>query len=473
VLNVHSIRSLTGQQLSGNDKLLITAKTRFTVKVTSIAIAGILRLTLFLFAICFCFPALAARKKVTAVAVGAQSATPVYSSVGNVTYAITLTTANGSAGVQANDALALTWGTAPAGITVSYTPNTAGAYSPATTTTFTLKIAYTATTLPGLYSFTLTNTDGNGGTTTNTTGTFEIDPAAPTVSGGGTGCQGSVTLTASAGLPAGGTYNWYNVSTGGSAVATGSTYTPAVAGTYYASYTEVVISTAPTTPTSGLYLSYPFSGNANDASGNGNNGAVQGAAPLTTDRYNQSNSAYSFNGSSQYISTTTGEPAPGPQNFSISIWFQTSTPGGLLMGYSASKTGAGTQYDRHIYMDNSGYLYFGLYATSSGTANVITSTSTYADGNWHHAVATCSTTNGSCLYVDGALVASSSTMNAPETYTSVGYWRVGYNSLSGWSNTPTDLYFTGSLDDIGVYNTAISASQVYTLYAQTAPSPSR
>src|ERR1017187_5394463 len=52
--------------------------------------------------------------------------------------------------------------------------------------------------------------------------------------------------------------------------------------------------------TNGLVAYYPFNGNANDASGNGNNGTVYGAT-LTTDRFGISNSAYCFNGTSHYI----------------------------------------------------------------------------------------------------------------------------------------------------------------------------
>lgn len=318
----------------------------------------------------------------------------------------------------------------------------------------------------------------------NTTVTITCNPASPTATGGTFCGSSSVTLTASGGLPAGGTYNWYAASSGGSSLATGSSYspTPASTTTYYVDYTSggvttsprvsatatinsaPVISTAPTSPTSSFYLSYPFTGNANDASGNANNGTVQNGASLTTDRYGAANSAYSFNGSNQYISTTTAIGTPAPQNFSISVWFNTSSAGGMLVGYSASKTGAASQYDRHIYMDNSGHVYFGIYTTSSGTANTINSTSTYADGNWHHAVATCSTTSGSSLYIDGELQASSSTMTTAETYTGNGYWRVGYNTLSGWANAPSDLYFTGSLDDIAIYKSTLTAAQVYSLY---------
>ena len=47
-------------------------------------------------------------------------------------------------------------------------------------------------------------------------------------------------------------------------------------------------------PTDGLVGYWGFNGNANDQSGNGNNGTVHGAT-LTTDRFGNSNSAYYFN----------------------------------------------------------------------------------------------------------------------------------------------------------------------------------
>ncbi len=53
-------------------------------------------------------------------------------------------------------------------------------------------------------------------------------------------------------------------------------------------------------PTNGLVGWFPFNRNANDASGNGNNGIVTGAT-LTSDRFNIPNAAYSFNGISDMI----------------------------------------------------------------------------------------------------------------------------------------------------------------------------
>ena len=50
-----------------------------------------------------------------------------------------------------------------------------------------------------------------------------------------------------------------------------------------------------TAPRNGLVAEYLFDGNANDSSGNGYNGTVQGAT-LITDRFGRTNAAYSFNG---------------------------------------------------------------------------------------------------------------------------------------------------------------------------------
>ena len=73
----------------------------------------------------------------------------------------------------------------------------------------------------------------------------------------------------------------------------------------------------------GLAARYPFCGNANDESGNGNDGIVHGAS-LTSDRSGNTNSAYQFNGVSDSIMV-----ADSPelnirtgQSFSIALWLK-------------------------------------------------------------------------------------------------------------------------------------------------------
>ena len=72
-------------------------------------------------------------------------------------------------------------------------------------------------------------------------------------------------------------------------------------------------------PKDGLVGYWPFNGNANDESGNGNHGTVNGAT-LTSDRNGTANSAYSFNGVSNYIEIPNNSKFRGLDNISIVAW---------------------------------------------------------------------------------------------------------------------------------------------------------
>ncbi len=212
-------------------------------------------------------------------------------------------------------------------------------------------------------------------------------------------------------------------------------------------------------PSSGLIGQYSFSGNALDVSGSGNNGTLQAAPTATTDRFGQTNTAYSFNGTSQFVSTAT--QFNNPTNFTASVWFNTTTTsGGKLIGFGSGQTGVSGNYDRHIYMTNAGTIVFGVY---SGSVQTIASTTSYNDGVWHLATASLSSTNGMKLYIDGILVQSNAAITTPQNFT--GYWRIGYDNLDGWTSQPTSRYFQGKLDDILIYNRELSAAEVTTTYS--------
>ncbi|TWI95898.1 concanavalin A-like lectin/glucanase superfamily protein [Mucilaginibacter frigoritolerans] len=297
---------------------------------------------------------------------------------------------------------------------------------------------------------------------------------------GSPGCgAGSVTLTASGGLPAGGTYNWYATSTSTTVIATGATYLPQTSGTYYVSYTSAgipsarvsgtativanpIIATAQSV-TAGATLALPFtSGSTNDVSGSGNNGIAEGSptvAQPTTDRFGAANNAYSFDGVSQYITTKTNITS-APQDFSISLWFNTTTTtGGKLAGWGNQQTGSSGNYDHHIYLNNAGQIYFGVYYNGFRCINT---TASYNDGKWHHVVLTFSSTNGVKMYVDGVIKAEDSTNKVAET--EAGYWRFGYDNLQNWPSPPTSYFYKGLLDDIAIFNHALTDADVYALY---------
>ena len=283
---------------------------------------------------------------------------------------------------------------------------------------------------------------------------------------------GSVTYTASPGSPSGGTYKWYASNTASTALytSTSATYSPSIVTTttYYQSYTTGGVESGRTAITAtinpivssaytGANFSYSFSGNANDMSGTGNTGVLTGTPVSTSDRYASANSAYMFNGSSQYISTTTAYTSPTV--FTISLWFNTTTAGGKIIGFGNSQTGASTSYDRHLYMSSTGQLYYGVFNGTTGVT--INTTASYNDGNWHHIIITQGVSGvGATLYVDGASQASSTTMVPANTYS--GYWRIGYDAISAtlYPTAPANTYFTGTLDDIAVYNTVFTAAQI-------------
>jgi hypothetical protein len=73
-----------------------------------------------------------------------------------------------------------------------------------------------------------------------------------------------------------------------------------------------------------LVAYYPFNGDAQDASGNGNNGTVQ-SATLTSDHAGKANSAYSFNGIDNYIRVA-NQPSLNFQNgITVSFWMNVGT----------------------------------------------------------------------------------------------------------------------------------------------------
>ncbi|SDD63872.1 LamG domain-containing protein [Auraticoccus monumenti] len=160
-------------------------------------------------------------------------------------------------------------------------------------------------------------------------------------------------------------------------------------------------------------------------------------------------------GSSSYASQS-GGAVRGFQTFTVETWFRTTTwTGGRMVGFGSTETGTSGDFDRHIYMANNGTLVFGVYPNRVET---IRSPRSYNDGAWHHVAATLSSA-GMRLFVDGSLVASSSSATTAEVYD--GRWRIGRDNLAGWGpSTPMTYGFTGSLDDVAVYDHALSPAQV-------------
>ena len=147
--------------------------------------------------------------------------------------------------------------------------------------------------------------------------------------------------------------------------------------------------------------------------------------------------------------------------FTLETWFKTTTTtGGRLVGWSNRATGGSTKSDRMLYMDDAGRIRFGVKPDDRRVA--ISSQPGLNNGAWHHAVATLSP-SGMRLYVDGSRVASRTDATVGE-HLSIGTWRLGGDSLTGWPGAPTSGYFAGSLDEVAVYKKELAATRVSAHY---------
>ena len=196
---------------------------------------------------------------------------------------------------------------------------------------------------------------------------------------------------------------------------------------------------------------YPFNGNANDESGNGHNGTVYGAT-LATDRFGQANRSYSFAGGSNRIVVSGAKSSFGFSDvFSVVAWFATSASvGAIVTKWQGSVTG---DWFLSFQADNPEKIDFEV---KNGTTNwgQALSTVKYDDGKWHMAVAVFSM--GTCaLYMDGSW---STISNSPAFVNNdIDQITIGNESSTSWG-------FTGNIDDVRIYDRALSDQEILDLY---------
>ncbi len=219
-----------------------------------------------------------------------------------------------------------------------------------------------------------------------------------------------------------------------------------------------------TLPMEGLVAYYPFNGNANDGSGNGNHGTVHGAT-LTEDRFGNPNSAYSFNGSSDYIVITNSGNSilDLPGDFTISTWLNFSsgygTPGydnqiQIINKYGVA--GANNAAYGIGYKYNTSKFQFTIYnSTTNPTHSNLYSNYSPPPNQWIHVVAVRNS-NYLNFYIDNVL---DSVLNNP-TNAQVS----NYNLFFGRLASSSSQFFAGKISDTRIYNRALSEAEIQALY---------
>lgn len=195
---------------------------------------------------------------------------------------------------------------------------------------------------------------------------------------------------------------------------------------------------------------WPFNGNANDESGNGNNGIVTGAT-LTTDRFGNPNKAYRFDGN-DLISISHSATLNMLDSLSFSVWVKPETLAGTRMIFGKSNYTTRTNYLLRVKPD--GYIqweYDGYTDTDSAPLQLNT---------WHHIVVTA-TGPGLIkrVYIDNQLIKETITSSGPFGQITDPF-TIGYASYGA-------EYFTGAIDDIRMYNKVLSINEIGSLFNES------
>ena len=206
-------------------------------------------------------------------------------------------------------------------------------------------------------------------------------------------------------------------------------------------------------PSNGILGWWPFNGNANDESVNGNNGTVNGAT-LTTDRFGNANSAYSFDGVNDNIlvqMNSTLAPS-GKQNYTYSLWFQANPGEGVLAhiftgtsGANISNYGLGFDSSR---IDFNHYPFINYQTSPDTTARYI----------WTNILVDINQVNDTVKFYKNGI-----------------YWYEGLVStlepsaglLAFGALIDNNGGFEGKIDDIGIWGRSLSQQEITNLYNST------
>jgi len=229
---------------------------------------------------------------------------------------------------------------------------------------------------------------------------------------------------------------------------------------YVADTTSPVIDTTQVRLDSGLVAWYPFNGNADDASGNGNDGTVTGAN-LTADRHGNNINAYQFNGTTDFISITDDDKFDFTTSYSISTWVKFDTvynaqitlikksQAYLLQTCHESLARANVPSIRSVVFVN---------GVQNNKQDAEFAFSDIDTSDWCHIVVTYDGTYSNIL-LNGVLKDRYEKNN--------GTIAVNTNPIYiGSSDGVPSIVFKGKMDDIRFYNRPLNSSEIDSLYKE-------
>jgi len=231
-----------------------------------------------------------------------------------------------------------------------------------------------------------------------------------------------------------------------------------------------------TIPTGGLVAYYPFNGNANDESGNANNGIVYGAT-LSMDRLGNENNAYSFSGAgNNYIAFS--NILNVNNEMTVSVWIKPNFNPSNISDYPQTwpgvrnvirKSAPGYQETYWlVFVGNSlslPYISYAVFYEGGGSKEIVFEVPGIIEmDNWYNIVITYKRNDKMKLFINGNEVASQNTLDKPLAQSlnkkmTISQTTDYLNQESYWS----DEVWKGMIDDIRIYNCALNEQEIMAL----------
>jgi hypothetical protein len=201
---------------------------------------------------------------------------------------------------------------------------------------------------------------------------------------------------------------------------------------------------------SALVAFYPFNGNANDQSGNNNNGIVIGAS-LTTDRFGNTNNAYQFNGTSDNITVVDNLTLNLTNEITLAAWVKRTRYGiDMIMEKGGDWTHGTCNYGMSLHSMNNNMFYFFFNGGWRGTGGV-------NDFEWHHytVIAQQGNTNP-LLYIDGELKQVQYSEGAAIINLATSTLDLHIGAQVGTAT----YYGANVIDEVRIYNRTLSQTEI-------------
>jgi len=204
----------------------------------------------------------------------------------------------------------------------------------------------------------------------------------------------------------------------------------------------------------GLVAHYEFEGTTNDSSGNGRHGTAMGSPTFVTGKIGQ---AINLRGLNDYVEITGYKGILGPNAITVTAWIRTTSTAGTIVNWGTQSTGQ--RIDFRVNADR--------LRVEPGGGN-IQGDSNVNDGNWHHVAVTIHA-NATISYPEVILYLDGRDDTTPTTDPGGFNITANVDVSIGYRATNNDRFFMGQIDDVRIYDYALSDAEVAWLSGRTKP----